>query len=47
MNYKIIGADGKEYGPIDTAQLRLWIAQGRLNGQSMAQLEGTSDWKPL
>lgn len=47
MNYKIIGADGKEYGPIETAQLRQWVSEGRLNGQSMAQAEGLTDWKPL
>ncbi len=47
MNYKIIGADGKEYGPIEAALLRQWISEGRLNGQSMAQAEGSTDWKPL
>jgi len=26
--YKIIGADGKEYGPITAEQLRRWIAEG-------------------
>ena len=47
MKYKIIGADGKEYGPIEAAQLWQWISEGRLNGQSMAQAEGSTDWKPL
>ena len=32
--YKIIGGDGKEYGPIDEASLRQWIQEGRLNAQS-------------
>ena len=45
--YKIIGADGKEYGPITTEQLRQWIAEGRANAQSQIRLEGTTDWKPL
>src|SRR6266581_2597043 len=45
--YKIIGADGKEYGPITADQLRQWIAEGRANGQTRVLLEGTGDWKTL
>ena len=29
-NYIIIGGDGKEYGPVPDADVRLWIAEGRL-----------------
>ena len=32
--YKIIGADGNEYGPITTEQLRQWLAEGRVNAQT-------------
>jgi hypothetical protein len=45
--YRIIGADGKEYGPISTDQMRQWIAEGRVNMQTRVLAEGTSDWKPL
>lgn len=45
--YKIIGADGKEYGPISTEQLRQWITQGRVNAATLIQPEGSSEWKPL
>jgi len=45
--YKIIGADGKEYGPITAEQLRQWIAEGRANAQTKILLEGTTDWKSL
>lgn len=45
--YKIIGADRKEYGPISTEQLRFWITEGRVNAQTQACAEGTTDWKPL
>jgi hypothetical protein len=45
--YKIIGADGKEYGPITADQLRQWVAEGRANSQTRILLEGTSEWKPL
>lgn len=45
--YKIIGADGREYGPVTTEQLRQWIATGRANLQTKAQPEGGTDWRPL
>jgi prepilin-type processing-associated H-X9-DG protein len=46
-NYNIIGRDQKQYGPIAEAQLRLWIAEGRVNAQSKVQVEGATDWKWL
>ncbi len=45
--YKIIGGDQKEYGPVSAEELRQWIAEGRLNSQSLALVEHTSEWKPL
>jgi len=45
--YRIIGADGKEYGPISVDQLKQWIAEGRANAQTRVMLEGTTDWKTL
>lgn len=42
--YKIIGADGKEYGPITLAQLKQWVAEGRLNQQSKVLPDGATDW---
>jgi len=45
--YKIIGGDGKEYGPISADQVRQWLAEGRLNAQSRIQAEGSADWKTL
>ena len=45
--YKIIGGDQKEYGPVTADELRRWIAEGRLNGQSLAQAEGSAEWRPL
>ena len=47
MNYKIIGGDQREYGPIASEQLRQWVAEGRANGQSMVQPEGATGWLPL
>src|SRR5436190_5509728 len=45
--YKIIGADGKQYGPVSADELRQWIATGRANAATLAQIEGMTDWKPL
>ena len=45
--YKIIGADGKEYGPITADQLRQWIAEGRANANTKVLAEGTTEWKAL
>jgi hypothetical protein len=45
--YRIIGADGREYGPISSAQMRQWIAEGRANAATRALAEGSTEWKLL
>jgi GYF domain 2 len=45
--YKIIGADGKEYGPITADQLRQWIAEGRANLQTQVLPDGATEWKAV
>jgi hypothetical protein len=45
--FKIIGADEKQYGPVSADQLRQWISQGRADGRTLVQAEGSADWKPL
>lgn len=45
--YKIIGGDGQQYGPASAAQIREWVAAGRANAQTLAQVEGALEWKPL
>jgi prepilin-type processing-associated H-X9-DG protein len=45
--FKIIGSDGKEYGPVATEKLREWLRQGRINGQTKVQPEGSADWRSL
>jgi len=45
--YKIIGADQKQYGPVSVDELRRWIAEGRVNAQTLVQAEGQTDWRPL
>ena len=45
--FKVLGSDQREYGPVSSEQLRQWIAQGRVNGQTRVQPEGSGEWKPL
>ncbi len=45
--YKIIGGDKVEYGPETAEQIRAWVADGRANGQTLVQAEGSNEWRPL
>jgi TM2 domain-containing membrane protein YozV len=45
--YKIIGADGKQYGSVGAEEIRRWLAANRVNARTLVQIEGSSEWKPL
>jgi TM2 domain-containing membrane protein YozV len=45
--YKIIGTDGRPYGPVSAEEIRRWIAENRINAQTLVQMEGAQEWKPL
>lgn len=45
--YKIIGADGKEYGPATADQVRQWIREGRVNRSTRVWNEAAGAWKAL
>ena len=45
--YTIIGGDQKQYGSVTADDLRKWIADGRLNAQSLAKEENDTEWRPL
>lgn len=45
--YKIIGIDGRQYGPIGADQIRRWLADNRVNAHTLVQSEGSTEWKPL
>lgn len=45
--YKLIGTDGRMYGPVTPEQLRQWLTEGRANAQTLVQPVGSPDWKPL
>lgn len=45
--YTIIGTDGQQYGPVTAEQLRQWLAEGRVNCQTMIRAEGATNWQAL
>lgn len=45
--YTIIGGDQKQYGLVTEDNLRNWIAEGRLNAQSLIKAEGDAEFRPL
>jgi len=45
--YKVIGGDDQEYGPVTSEEMCQWITEGRLSRQSLAQAEGTREWREL
>jgi len=42
--YKIIGTDGREYGPVSGVQLRQWIAEGRVESRTPVFVDGAKEW---
>jgi len=45
--YKVMGTDGKEYGPVSVETIRQWIAERRAAAETRVQSEGSAEWKPL
>ena len=44
MKYRIIGTDGKTYGPVNLEQIRQWLAQGRAESRTPVYVDGAADW---
>ncbi len=42
--YRIIGADGKTYGPVGLEQLRQWLAQSRADSRTPVFVDGAREW---
>jgi hypothetical protein len=42
--YKIIGNDGKPYGPVTAEQIREWIRQSRAESRTSVLPEGAAEW---
>jgi len=45
--YKVKGSDGGVYGPVLAVVIQQWIAERRLNGDSLVSPDGAEDWRPL
>ena len=45
--FTIIGADGREYGPVSAEQIRQWMAENRLTRDMLGRPQGTTEWKRL
>ncbi|MCS7047826.1 MAG: glycerophosphoryl diester phosphodiesterase membrane domain-containing protein [Verrucomicrobiae bacterium] len=44
--YRVIGGDGREYGPVELPVLEQWIREGRVNSQSQVRREADANWQP-
>ena len=42
--YKMIGGDGKEYGPVSLNQLKTWIGEGRVDGETQVMRSDQKEW---
>jgi hypothetical protein len=45
--YRIIGSDGKEYGPVSADQLRQWIIERRADAATRVLAGDSTQWKLL
>lgn len=46
-HYRIIGGDGKHYGPVPASVLLRWITDGRIDADTPVQVDGSSAWVKL
>src|SRR2546427_12347649 len=44
LTYKIIGADGKEYGPVALSEMQKWVGEGRITGATQVSRSDQQSW---
>ena len=44
LTYKIIGTDGKEYGPVALSELQKWVGEGRITGATQVLRSDQQGW---
>ena len=44
LTYKIIGADGKEYGPVALSEIQKWVGEGRITGATQVSRSDQQVW---
>jgi len=47
MNYRIVGADGRTYGPVGLEQIRRWLAEGRVEARTPVHISGAASWTTI
>ncbi len=45
QSFFIIGADGREYGPVDLEMLQRWAREGRIVASTQVRRDGTATWE--
>jgi hypothetical protein len=45
--YKMIGADGVEYGPASAAEVSAWIQEGRASAKTLVRKTSEPNWRKL
>ncbi len=46
-HYRIVGGDGKHYGPVPATVLLRWIGDGRVDAETSVQVDGINTWVKL
>src|SRR5437016_14082822 len=44
LTYKIIGTDGKGYGPVALSELQKWVGEGRITGATQVARSDQPGW---
>ncbi|HXD00367.1 MAG TPA: DUF4339 domain-containing protein [Verrucomicrobiae bacterium] len=44
--YAMIGTDGQQYGPVTLAQIKSWVLEGRIGGETQVWRSDTNSWLP-
>ena len=44
IQYKIIGGDGREYGPVSLEELKAWVRDGRVSGSTQVSRSDVGSW---
>lgn len=46
LTYKVLGADGREYGPVSLTDLKAWLRERRISGQTQVTRSDIDYWCP-
>jgi hypothetical protein len=44
LTYKVLGADGKEYGPVTVTQMQAWVREGRVPPKQQVKRSDMEHW---